>query len=427
MPASLLRYAAVLGLAGRPGVCWAWTVVAPARIVAKINAKTTLDPGTVANFRIIHSPPAAGRGCGPSARPDTSATRGACGKNMSAMLPPGYASQQAGTILPTLMLIPPVMPPGDIPSARISCCSREIQVARMIGNSIVIERHLANETQILRTMRTPQVAESPAVCADRLWNGGARGGEDSLRERRSSLQLTHICNRNVERKKQPGFRAMWSGPTMLQSVLNSDADIVIELIGGLNPAEQIVRRRSAGKSVVTANKQLIARHGPDLAAIGREKAMPAGVWRIGRGGVPVLPALRTGLSGDRLHGIAGILNGTCNYILSRIENARIPFSEALEEGSSRLCGGRRFGDLDGGDARAELAILALAGLHARGSGVGSGTDHSARSMQWILTMPPSGCTIRQISRADLKDDTLFADVGPCLVSKDSPFGECSAI
>ncbi len=92
----------------------------------------------------------------------------------------------------------------------------------------------------------------------------------------------------------------------------------------------------------------------------------------------MLPALRTGLCGDRLHGIAGILNGTCNYILSRIENASIPFSEALEEAQARgYAEADASEDLDGGDARAKLAILALAGLHYAGrTGVDSGTHHS---------------------------------------------------
>jgi len=157
-----------------------------------------------------------------------------------------------------------------------------------------------------------------------------------LCEGAGGLRLTHICNRNFERKKQPWVPSSVIWTDDVKSVLNSDVQIVIELIGGLNPAEQIVRRAlEVGKSVVTANKQLIARHGPDLlqfaAAHGGQLEFGASV----AGGVPVLPALRTGLCGDRLHGIAGILNGTCNYILSRIENARIPFSEALEEAQAR--------------------------------------------------------------------------------------------
>ena len=239
------------------------------------------------------------------------------------------------------------------------------------------------------------------------------------------LRLTHICNRNVERKKQAWVPSdvVWTDD--VQAVLNSDVQIVIELIGGLNPAEQIVRSAlGSGKSVVTANKQLIARHGPDLLQLAGSKGCQIEFGASVAGGVPVLPALRTGLCGDRLHGIAGILNGTCNYILSRIENARIPFSEALEEAQARgYAEADASEDLDGGDARAKLAILALSGLHARvePESVRARTIRAIDAVDFDYAAE-LGCTIRQISRADLKNNTLFADVGPCLVSTDSPFG-----
>ena len=241
----------------------------------------------------------------------------------------------------------------------------------------------------------------------------------------SSLRLTHICNRNVERKKQPWVPGdvIWTDD--VQSVLNSDVEIVIELIGGLNPAGQIVRNAlEAGKSVVTANKQLIARHGPELLQLASSKGCQIEFGASVAGGVPVLPALRTGLCGDRLHGIAGILNGTCNYILSRIENARIPFSEALEEAQARgYAEADASEDLDGGDARAKLAILALAGLHTQVTpeSIRARTIRSVDAVDFDYAAE-LGCTIRQISRADLKGDSLFADVGPCVVPTDSPFG-----
>ncbi len=240
-----------------------------------------------------------------------------------------------------------------------------------------------------------------------------------------SLRLTHICNRNVERKKQawvPGD-VIWTDD--VQAVLKSDVDIVIELIGGLSPAEQIVRGAlESGKSVVTANKQLIARHGPVLLELAARKGCQLEFGASVAGGVPVLPALRTGLCGDRLHGIAGILNGTCNYILSRIETARIPFSEALEEAQARgYAEADASEDLDGGDARAKLAILALAGLHTQvvPESVRARTIRSVDAVDFDYAAE-LGCTIRQISRADFKGDTLFAEVGPCLVPADSPFG-----
>lgn len=240
-----------------------------------------------------------------------------------------------------------------------------------------------------------------------------------------SLRLTHICNRNVERKKQPWVPndVIWTDDVQL--VLKSDVDIVIELIGGLNPAEQIVRGAlEAGKSVVTANKQLIARHGPALLQLAASERCALEFGASVAGGVPVLPALRTGLSGDRLHGIAGILNGTCNYILSRIESARIPFSEALEEAQARgYAEADASEDLDGGDARAKLGILALAGLHTQVApeSIRARTIRSIDAVDFDYAAE-LGCTIRQISRAELKGDTLFADVGPCLVPTASPFG-----
>lgn len=242
------------------------------------------------------------------------------------------------------------------------------------------------------------------------------------------LRLTHICNRNFERKKKPWIPADVIWTDNVDSVLESDVDIVLELIGGLSPAEQIVRRAlESGKSVVTANKQLIARHGPDLLELAAKHRCQLEFGASVAGGVPVLPALRTGLSGDRLHGIAGILNGTCNYILSRIENARIPFSEALEEAQARgYAEADASEDLDGGDARAKLAILALAGLHARVApeSIRARTIRPVDAVDFDYAAQ-LGCTIRQISRADLnprQNATLLAEVGPCLVPSESPFG-----
>lgn len=271
-------------------------------------------------------------------------------------------------------------------------------------------------------------AEKNSACRVALIGFGTVGravGRILCERGNRNLRLTHICNRNVARKKQDWVPAEVVWTDDVDAVLESDVEIVVELIGGLNPAEQIVRRAlEAGKSVVTANKQLIARHGPDLLQLAASKRAQLEFGASVAGGVPVLPALRTGLSGDRLHGIAGILNGTCNYILSRIESARIPFSEALEEAQARgYAEADASEDLDGGDARAKLAILALAGLHTRvrPESVRARTIRAVDAVDFDYAAQ-LGCTIRQISRADLKDNILFAEVGPCLVAADSPFG-----
>src|SRR5262245_58839782 len=146
------------------------------------------------------------------------------------------------------------------------------------------------------------------------------------------LQLSVIVNRSVDRKRvewvDPGVR--WTDN--VADALGDDVDIFVELIGGRSPAEDWIRRAlRAGKSVVTANKQVIAHAGPELldeaARLGRHIRFEAAV----AGGVPVVRAIEQGLAGDSLTRVAGILNGTCNYILSRMERERVRFEDALAE------------------------------------------------------------------------------------------------
>ena len=329
------------------------------------------------------------------------------------------SAQREGNILPTLMRSPPEGTPAGLrfavharaePTYHRKFISQPSQQMSDLHSKSEAKAVLANECRVaLIGFGTVGRAVAKILC---------ESGDGGLR-------LTHICNRNVERKKQPWVPADVVWTDEVQAVLRSDAQIVIELIGGLNPAEQIVRGAlEAGKSLVTANKQLIARHGPDLLQLAASKGCRLEFGASVAGGVPVLPALRTGLSGDKLHGIAGILNGTCNYILSRIESARIPFSEALEEAQARgYAEADASEDLDGGDARAKLSILALSGLHTRvvPETVRARTIRAIDAVDFDYAAE-LGCTIRQISRADLKEGKLFADVGPCLVPADSPFG-----
>ena len=250
--------------------------------------------------------------------------------------------QQERTILPTLMLPRCSKPPADSPTPNSFAVHEKLlrtydEAPNFFHEIRTLPKTSANpevDAPAARSVEKPQAACRVALVG--FGNVGRAVAKILCERNDPTLRLTHICNRNVERKKQP-----WVPPHVVwtedfHTVLNSDADVVIELIGGLNPAEKIVRGAlQARKSVVTANKQLIAHHGPDLLQLAHSQGCQLEFGASVAGGVPVLPALRTGLSGDRLHGIAGILNGTCNYILSRIENARIPFSEALEEAQAR--------------------------------------------------------------------------------------------
>ena len=237
------------------------------------------------------------------------------------------------------------------------------------------------------------------------------------------LRLTHVFNRGVERK-----RVDWLPPDIrwtdkFEDALDESVDIVVELVGGLEPAREWVRRALlAGKSVVTANKQLIAQHGAELLELAQGQRCHLVFGASVAGGVPVVSGLQEGLAGDRLYKVCGILNGTCNYILSRIEESGVGFSAALRE-AQRLgyAESDPTDDVEGFDARAKLAILARVGLNCE---VCPG-DIACRSIATLeavdfLYARDLGCTIRQISCAEVKDGRLFASVQPALVPLASP-------
>ena len=108
-------------------------------------------------------------------------------------------------------------------------------------------------------------------------------------------------------------------------------DVVVELIGGsAGPARALVQAAlAAGKPVVTANKAMLAVHGAALAAAAEERGVPLAFEAAVAGGIPVIKALREGLAGNRIGHIAGILNGTCNYILTQMRERGREFAEVL--------------------------------------------------------------------------------------------------
>ena len=240
------------------------------------------------------------------------------------------------------------------------------------------------------------------------------------------IQLTHIFNRGVARK-----RVDWVPPSVVwtesaDDILGSDVDIVIELVGGVRPTYDWVKGAlMAGKSVVTANKQLIAHHGTELLDLARSRGLEVRFEASVAGGIPVLRALQEGLAGDRLVEVRGILNGTCAYILSRMQSETISFADALAEAQKAgYAEADPSEDLDGADAAAKLAIIAAVGLR-RPIRV---TDIATRSIRPIepvdfLYARELDCTIRQIARASAEDSgDVFAAVRPALVPISSGFG-----
>jgi homoserine dehydrogenase len=276
----------------------------------------------------------------------------------------------------------------------------------------------------LQFERQPFAAEQ--VCKVALVGFGTVGSAVArllyARREEHQLKLTLVCNRQVGRKKADWVEADVVWTENIDDVLASDVDVVVELIGGIQPACEWVRRAlAAGKSVVTANKQLIAHHGTELLQLARENGQHLEFGASVAGGVPVLSGLHKGLAGDRLLKVWGILNGTCNYILTRIERAGISFAEALVEAQKAgFAEADPTDDVEGYDARAKLAILASRGLNAQARPeqiACSSISHVSRvDFDYAHELK---CTIRQVSRAELNGQ-LLASVGPALVGADSP-------
>jgi homoserine dehydrogenase len=239
-----------------------------------------------------------------------------------------------------------------------------------------------------------------------------------------SLQLTHICNRQVHRKKVD-----WVAPEVVwtdtfDDVLDGSVDVVVELIGGRSPARDWIEQAlAAGVAVVTANKQVIAHEGVSLGQAARQANRPLLFEAAVAGGVPIVRSLREGIAGDRLYRIQGVLNGTCNYILTRMEREGVAYADVLAE-AQRLgyAEADPTADVDGFDAQAKLAILIAVGL---GCEVGV-DDIPLGSIRTISAIDFSyakrlGCVIRQVARAELLPERgqIRAAVQPALVPDDS--------
>ena len=237
------------------------------------------------------------------------------------------------------------------------------------------------------------------------------------------LALTHVLNRNIDRKRVDWVPTAIRWTEDIEDVLSADVDVVVELIGGLAPAGEWIRRAlESGKSVVTANKQLIAREGPELVRLAEQHGQRVAFGASVAGGVPVISGLGEGLAGDELVQLCGILNGTCNYILTQIESAGFSFEEALAQAQQLgFAEADPSEDIDGLDARAKLAILAWSGLRVA-------VDHASILARSISVLEPIdfeyaallGSTIRQVSRAQKSGGRLFASVEPMLVDSSSP-------
>jgi len=234
------------------------------------------------------------------------------------------------------------------------------------------------------------------------------------------LVLRRVCDQDFRRSR--GFRLPAGLTTSDPHKILRDPEIqiVVELIGGLEPAKGLILEAlRRGKHVVTANKALLAHAGRELfAAAARSKADLYFEASVG-GGIPIIKALREGLIANELDTILGIVNGTSNYILTQMREKDLSFHEALLEAKHHGYAERKSTlDIDGYDASHKLAILTLLGF---GIPVGPSDIHvegiSKISQADIRYADELGYCIKPLAIAKQVDHELEVRVHPTLLAK----------
>lgn len=175
-----------------------------------------------------------------------------------------------------------------------------------------------------------------------------------------AVELRRVVVRDVEKARASGLVEPGVVTGAFDGLLGDDVDVVIEVAGGVDTAKGFIEPAlRAGKHVVTANKALLAAHGPALFGLAREHGVSIAFEASCGGGIPCVTALQFGLMGNRFSGLYGILNGTCNYILTEMTQKGRSYAEALADAKAKgFAEADETLDVSGADAAQKLAVLA---------------------------------------------------------------------
>jgi homoserine dehydrogenase len=209
----------------------------------------------------------------------------------------------------------------------------------------------------------------------------------------------------------------------LSLVKRDDVDVVVEVVGGIEPARSwLVEALRAGRSVVTANKALLAEDGPALHDAAAEGHADLYYEAAVAGAIPLLRPLRESLHGDRITRVTGIVNGTTNFILSSMDDTGAGFSEALDEATALgYAEADPTADVEGFDAAAKAAILASLAFHTR---VRAADVHregiTEVSATDVASAKAMGCTIKLLCIAERSGDAVSVRVHPAMIPRSHP-------
>ena len=244
------------------------------------------------------------------------------------------------------------------------------------------------------------------------------------------LQLVSILDRSYQQKDTSWISSPVRWSESLEDFLETPSDIVVELIGGMNPADQIIRNGlEQGRSVVTANKLVMARCGPDYLELAARKNSYLGFEASVAGGIPIIRMVSHSLFPDRVSQVRGILNGTCNFILSEMADGGRDYQDALTQAQSLgYAEADPALDVSGGDGRDKLAILSTLCFHS-----GIGPDEIPT--QGITELVPVDflyarrldSTIKLLGVAARQGEHLCLRVSPFLIHNQLPLSKISGV
>ena len=249
------------------------------------------------------------------------------------------------------------------------------------------------------------------------------------------LELAAVAVRNLAAARERGLPSGLLTDAPAHLVADPATDVIVELMGGDEPAHTLIAAALAsGKPVVTANKHVIAHHGPELEAIARREGVALRFEAAVAGGIPVLSPLASDLAANRIGRVRGIVNGTTNYILSAMaEDGRAYDDVLLDAQELGYAETDPSGDVEGHDAVNKLVILARLAFdrwlepgsvvrsppRARGEGRPGITGVTDQEVEGAAAL---GLTIKLLASATRDGDGVVASVVPTAVPAESPFG-----
>lgn len=237
------------------------------------------------------------------------------------------------------------------------------------------------------------------------------------------LEVARVAVRDPERPRTVDLAPGVLTGDAAAVVADPSVDIVVEVVGGLDPARDLVRTAlAAGKPVITANKELLARHGAELFAAAADSGVDLLFEAAVAGGIPLMRPLRESLVGERIHRVMGIVNGTTNYVLTRMTEEGSDFAAAVAEAQALGYAEQDpTADVEGYDAAAKAAIIASIAFGAR---VTADDVHregiTAITADDIAAAADLGYVVKLLAVAEARDDAVGVRVHPAMVPVDHP-------